>query len=504
MPVHYAPSFGARPVLVLVSVWCIAMAQHGNDALSAFMGAVAAPLRSVGLGRRTGSNSKNTHTSHQSATLLSTGMRSPRFYSPRFLKKSERGDYNPSVMLHRMNDAKWEFVSSGGSLGSDQRALSCDKDFGNQELYAAAAGPRLGTAGVTEFELTIIKSQSNSGSGMLLGVIEDVDFQGKNDNSWGRVWGLTPWNGRAFSFPHGNSRSASRSGERPGDALMQGDCRRRADGTIVRVRIDSGQRQLWFKVEPQGGQPARPTAAEQDWVMAQDGGRAIVLPTDVAFRPFARCAQIGECILIGAEIKCSDDTPLPARRRSAETLAQTLADEDSIMTDVTPVEKRSQAAATRHVQQDKQRPEAKREAELVEQVEKLKKELEITRVMLETERMLRRKAEAAVQQASEQRAEAAIQEQKGQGRTSEVSVADRSSAHEIQASLLRQVMLSEVDLGKDSGSRSRRVSRERQVQLEGAPPVSKETQDERPIWDGIQRPRRRSRDSLSSIDLKAF
>lgn len=493
------------------------MAQSSADALTVFMGAVAAPLRSVGLGRRSGGNCKSISNESAPTVPNASRSRSPRFYSPGSLRKSERSGQNYAVTTHVvMNNPRWEHVSRGGSLGADQKVLSCDERFGDQELYAAAAGSKLATTGVTEFELMIVKSKNNSGGGMLLGVIEDVGFRSAGETNWGRVWGLTPWNGRAFSFPHGDSRGASRAGERPGDAVMQGDCRRGADGTIVRVRVDSSRRQLWFKVE--SSQPTRASAVEQDWVLAQDGGQPLVLPLDVAFRPFARCAHLGECIMMGAAMKQTVATP-PLVQREAEAPVDDSSNDIAV---AVPLAKRSQAAAARAIQQIEQlRPEAKREAELLEQVEKLKKELETTRLMLETERMLRRKAEAA-HQASMLRAEAPIEGQQGQGRRSEVggtSALNRSSAHEIQAALLRQVMLSDVDSAKASVGRSRRTSRELPQQQQGIGAmaseqilpsaeaiqrVSEAIKDERPIWDGIHRPRRRSRDSLSSIDLQAF
>ena len=143
---------------------------------------------------------------------------------------------------------------------------------------------------MSEFTLTINKSDDNNGNSMLLGISEDntasVASSGKFNNN--RVWGLAPWNGKCFGFVDACVRSANRSGELRGESLIGGtDFRGRANGAVVRVRVDADARRLYFKCavpSGPGGEAARKAlAAQAEWYVAKDSNGPIELPSGVVF-----------------------------------------------------------------------------------------------------------------------------------------------------------------------------------------------------------------------------
>ena len=75
------------------------------------------------------------------------------------------------------------------------------------DCFAVAMGPRLLPYGASEFTLTILQSEENSGHSMLLGVVEDTSVGAVPVP--GRCYGLGPWNGKCFSFPDACRRAAS-------------------------------------------------------------------------------------------------------------------------------------------------------------------------------------------------------------------------------------------------------------------------------------------------------
>ena len=229
--------------------------------------------------------------------------------------------------MTRVQDARWEIVSRGGSLSKSGAVLTC-ADALEEGVYAAVAGPLLNASGLTEFSLAILKSESNTGGAMLLGVVEDTDEghhherQGaatERASGWGRAFGLAPWNGRFFGFPHADTRDPSRAGEVRGDALMVGDCRGSAEGTSVRVRVDATQRHLYFFVK--GG--AQKDAGE--WVLARENGEPIVLPKGMRLRPFARCGTKSDMIaLSSAEAELTGIGKGAAQGLGLQTIARDL------------------------------------------------------------------------------------------------------------------------------------------------------------------------------------
>ena len=329
----------------------------------------------MGRGRR---NKATRYTSEDQITRGEEGSPlSPRFFrSPRF--NFNRGtnakvDKDPNDNIKsRVLKARWEHVSQGGLLSGDKVNLMCP-DTLQENVYAAAAGPTLEITGVTEFSVTIVKSHNNVGSSMLIGVVEDVGFRGRSSRSnapWARVWGLAPWNGRILGFPHGDFRDPRLPGEITGDSLMQGDCRGSADGTLVHVRLDAPQRRLYYRVNE-----------DKNWVLARDGTGPITMPDGIALRPFARVGNKGDCIALRGAM---EQTTIKVAKPSTETKPAPL-----------PIQRLS----------DDEVIDA-RVAELLEAVDRLRKELDSTRLQLEGERMLRIKAEMAEKEASRRAEEA--------------------------------------------------------------------------------------------------
>lgn len=451
--------------------------QPSNDSLATFMGNIAGPFRS-----RRASFDLNQGDNHSNGTTSALRSGLQKAAQVKIDRKGQvKGNRSPGGTMRAL-DLKWEAVSQGGSLSAGNKKLTCVEDFSSDERYAAAAGPPLNVTGVTEFQMTITKSQKNTGAGMLLGLIEDVGFQGNSEAKWGRVWGLTPWNGNLFGFPQGDVRSATRVGEQPGDALMEGDCRNGAAGTSVRVRFDAAKRNFWFKIDlPAGTRPSR--AREQDWVIAADRGRPVVLPEDIAFRPFARCAHVDDCITLGPAIKeetlasspryTEAETTRPSSSPPTERTSAAAAKRTEAGEGVAHGRRRSRSIDSIEYEEPYRRDTSQREIELLEQVASLAKELEATRNLLDVERALRRTAEMRAEEMSRLQR---LQEQQPScglaGHTSNhysSGLPFTTSARDIERSLLREVIVSEMQHATQAGKITdakdiirRRRSRDRQ------------------------------------------
>ena len=330
----------------------------------------------------------------------------------------------------RVKNAKWEHVGRGGKLSENGAVLTCATVL-EEGAYAAVAGPLISASGITEFSLAILKSESNTGGAMLLGVVEDTGLQGnlgRGSNAggsvgWGRAFGLAPWNGRFFGFPQADTRDPSRAGEIRGDALMTGDCRGSAEGTSVRVRVDATQRRLYFCIND-----------ASEWVLARENGKPIVLPEGVQLRPFARCGTQYDMVALNSAI-----------RHTVVDLVSA-ASTPSSSVHVSPVAVRPPPPVMKRPPEPKPPPtpsNSKREAELSAQVLNLRTELDMTRAQLDKERMLRIKAEQA-QQVAERRAEEAMKMRRRMSveyTEPTPTFADPLSAKEIEASLLREVLV---------------------------------------------------------------
>ena len=339
--------------------------------------------------------------------------------------------------MTRVQDARWEIVSRGGSLSKSGAVLTC-ADALEEGVYAAVAGPLLNASGLTEFSLAILKSESNTGGAMLLGVVEDTDEghhheqQGaatERASGWGRAFGLAPWNGRFFGFPHADTRDPSRAGEVRGDALMVGDCRGSAEGTSVRVRVDATHGHLYFYIRS-GAKDDSP-----EWVLARENGQPIVLPKGMRLRPFARCGTQNDMVALSSAVQHTAHEELAP---AAVPIPQAIPQESPVLrlppppapmirrpASPAPEPKRASAPAP-------PRPEVEpssRVGDLLRTIEELRAELDTTRTLLEKERVLRIDAERRAAEAMRQL------------RVFALKMADPASANEIEASLLREVLI---------------------------------------------------------------
>jgi hypothetical protein len=384
--------------------------------------------------------------------------------SPTFFRgSSQRADpshFKSMPQSPRKSQLKWQHGSHHASMSKDRLALGCSSALGEDE-YAAAVGPLLPLKGVSEFSLTILRSEGNQGSMMLLGVAEEGNFD--KPTGWGRVWGLGPWNGRLLGFPRADSRDTRRAGEIRGDALMRGDMRGASAGASVRVRVDMDARRLYFQISSATAakkrEPSSYTAAaasftegsgsrddsavltSADWVLARNGGEPIVLP-ERGVRPFARCARAEDAISLGASMQ-HKEAPAALSAPAAPAPASHVAAEPP---------PREQP----HGKKEEAPPRipdgaSRREAELLTLVSSLQRELESARAQLERERQLRRQAEMFAQAAQQRADESTRKEQRqsyaraehdrGYGQNARVSVASETpSAKEIEATLLTEVL----------------------------------------------------------------
>ena len=301
------------------------------------------------------------------ATLTKAKSMSFSPFSPR--KKGGKGD----------NGVKWQHTLSGAKLSGDKKSFTCDSQL-DDGFYSAALGPVLPLSGISEFALTIVRSDDNNGTSMLLGVAEEdgrpLSF------GVGRVWGLGPWNGRLFGFPDGIKRDRdSVAHEVRGDPLMRGDMRGMANDAIVRIRVDMDNLSLSFKV-----------AAASDWVVAGDGGRPIKLPAE-GVRPFARCGRKGDSVKLSAITHTKTSrVSMPDNDSSPEHSPQPV-----------PRPPPPPAAATKSQLLPSQHEEAwrRREGELLTLVDSLRSELVVARKQLDRERELRVQAEQSATAAQE-------------------------------------------------------------------------------------------------------
>lgn len=276
----------------------------------------------------------------------------------------------------------WEHSSEGantlGGRKGDGRTFTCIAAM-EDDKYAGAVGPKLMPYGVSEFTLTVLKSEDNSGTGMLLGVAEDVGGAAPH-GKWGRVWGVGPWNGRLFAFSLACARTADRSGEIRGDNVLGGaDLRGRASGAAVNVRVDTSERRLYFRM---GG-------GSSEWSLARDAnGTPIELPATV--RPFARAARHGDAIALSNATFTANDASMPAEalreigaskgRASKEGRASREAMGPAVAPPVRPAVGSGGGASAR-------------EAELLAVVESLTRELNDVKLSLARERQLRQQVE---------------------------------------------------------------------------------------------------------------
>ena len=326
---------------------------------------------------------------------------------------------------------------------------------------------------------------------MLLGLVEDTGLQANfgretagRSVGWGRAFGLAPWNGRFFGFPQADTRDPSRAGEVRGDPLMTGDCRGRAEGTSVRVRVDVTQRRLYFCIND-----------SSEWIMARENGKPIVLPEGVQLRPFARCGTQHDMIALNSAIRHTAALEGASRQ---STPASSFHASPVALRPPPPVMKRPP---------EPKPPSAgpsKREAELRAEVLSLRSELDMTRAQLEKERMLRIKAEQAEQEAVRRAEEAMKMRRRMSTEFAEPKpiLADPASAKEIEASLLREVLVSgggapPAAPGGSTFDQERARQRALQRGLTGAPPGAAAGAPPAVAY-------RHSRRTSASLDVLAF
>ena len=335
---------------------------------------------------------------------------SPR---PNGLRKSATVRMMERDMLPRTlgNTFQWEICSPGGRLSKDKCTFTCTSNCA-ENTYAVAAGPELPSHGLSDFLLTIVRSEGNQGVSMLLGMAEcTISPQGAT--VLGRVWGLAPWNGRCLGFKSAESRDPARRHEEVrGDALMGGDMRGTAAGARVRVRVDMYRKQLFFLIND-----------AQQWTLARDDkGEPIVLPSRGHIRPLVRCARADDCV----EISAFTHTPILDEYVAPPPLIPQ------------PIE----------LPPEPEKPpppptgDAKEVANLLQLVSSLRSELDTTKMQLERERELRKQAEAIAKAATRR-----VDEQRRIDRRLGKDLPPRPSADapervlEIEASLMREVLL---------------------------------------------------------------
>ena len=207
----------------------------------------------------------------------------------------------------------WEVYSAvGAELSSDKTSVTCTAAQ-PEDSYVVAAGSAMPRDGTSEFVLTIVSSEGGQGAGMLLGVAEALPPGARVARGGaaadatapplGRVWGLAPWNGRLLGFPHASARDTSRSGELRGESLMRGgDLRGLAAGATVRVRVDMHTRHLSFQVNGGSG-----------WTTARLDRAAppLELPSNATLRPFVRCARANDRIRLSDATHTRAEAPPP-------------------------------------------------------------------------------------------------------------------------------------------------------------------------------------------------
>ena len=280
----------------------------------------------------------------------------------------------------------WEHGSKGadtiGGKRGDGRTFTCTATMAD-DTFAGAVGPRLMPYGLSEFTLSILKSDDNSGTGMLLGIAEDVGGAAPN-GKWGRIWGVGPWNGRVFGFPEMCARAADRSGEVRGEAVLGGaDLRGRACGAAVSVRFDADARRLYFRLGTSGATGA--------WSVAKDDqGKPLELPLSV--RAFARAARQGDAIAISNATFTANDAAIPAdalREGAMPKANAKSADSRRSSSELAAVSVPSAAPANA----------SQREADLLKQVELLNNQLNDLKLSLARERQLRQQVEKEAEHA---------------------------------------------------------------------------------------------------------